>query len=89
MERSWATAGKGIQDTANTGNSLAPCKRAVSIEVIEDEDDIRQSPPPYNPAHILEGPGDDDNNEIVVSQPKKNKSSWAAQQVIGFLQKTS
>jgi hypothetical protein len=80
MEGSRATAGKGIQNTANTGNPSAPRKRAVSIEIIEDEDDLRRSPPPRNPAHILEGPGDEDDDEIVVSQPKRNKTSRASQQ---------
>jgi len=72
-EGSQTTKGTG---TASTAKSSASRKRMVSIEDIEDEDDLRRSPPPHNPNHILEGPDDDDddNDDKIVKPQLKTKA---------------
>ena len=38
----------------------------MSIEEVDDEDDLRRSPSSCNPKHIIEGPDDDDDDVEVI-----------------------
>jgi len=44
---------------------MAVCRK-VSIEEVDNENDLHQSPPPHNSKHIPEVPGNDDENVEVI-----------------------
>jgi hypothetical protein len=64
---------------AGTSKSTSTYRKTVSIEDVEDEEDLpSQSPPPRNPNHILE----DDEKDIVELPRKKSKTSTRRKTVI-------
>jgi hypothetical protein len=72
----------GTLHMAGTSKSTSTHRKTVSIEDIEDEEDLPSwSPPPHNPNHILEGP-DDDEEDIVELPRKKSKTSTRRKTVI-------
>ena len=78
MEGLGSQASKHTQNTA--GKVSAARKRTVSIEDVEDEDDLRQSPPPRNRNHILEGPDEDNDSDIMeVDAPEEPAESAEAE----------
>jgi len=78
MEGLGNQAPKRTQNTA--GKVSATRKKTVSIEDVEDEDDLRRSPRPRNCNHILEGPDEDNDSDIMeVDAPEEPAESAEAE----------
>jgi len=69
MEGLGSQAPKHTQNMA--GKVSATRKKTVSIEDVEDKDNLRRSPPPCNRNHILEGPDEDNDLNIMEVDASK------------------
>jgi hypothetical protein len=71
---------EGSRAIPNTSSTTTTHKRKVSIEEVDDKDDLRQSPSPRNPKHIIKDPNNDvEVIEVHSDVPQKPAESAEAE----------